>query len=267
MVPARPMVYCGYIAAIGCRGDYRGDTSFGLPPFRPLGQGIRALFFRLRLYRSLRLVVSCRTPWLGFSARRCRYWLAYPRRRVDSDNHTVPTHDLFSFSKPGAPWFAWEWLSDVIFALLFRVSGFKGVVLLAGAIIGIYSTIVLRHTFWRGANAMIALPLVLLGVGSSSVHFLARPHVFTFLFLAVAFWLIDADRRRTTRHLWLLIPLTVLWVNLHGGVFMFLACLGLLVLGSAGEVWLSRKSQDWRGSGALCAATRCCCARVRPRPS
>jgi hypothetical protein len=146
------------------------------------------------------------------------------------DNHTVPTHDLFSFSKPGAPWFAWEWLSDVIFALLFRVSGFKGVVLLAGAVIGIYSTVVLRHTFWRGANAMIALPLVLLGVGSSTVHFLARPHVFTFLFLAVAFWLIEADRRRTTRYLWLLIPLTVLWVNLHGGVFMFLACLALLVL-------------------------------------
>lgn len=153
-------------------------------------------------------------------------------------NHRVPTTDLFSFTKSGAPWYAWEWLSDVIFALLFRAAGFKGVVLCAGVIIGVYATIMLRYTFWRGANAMIALPLVLLGVGSSTVHFLARPHVFTFLFLAISLWLIERDRRSHTRYLWLLIPLTVVWVNLHGGFFIFLACLGLLVAGSMVEAWL-----------------------------
>jgi len=165
------------------------------------------------------------------------------------DHHAVPTHDLFSFSKPGAPWFAWEWLSDILFALTFRAAGFKGVVLLAGVVIGLYSTIVLRYTFWRGANAMIALPLVLLGVGSSTVHFLARPHVFTFLFLAVALWLIEWDRRQRTRYVWLLVPLTVVWVNLHGGFFMFLACLGLLVAGSAVEDCLDRIMSGRRMSG------------------
>src|ERR1700747_254161 len=59
-------------------------------------------------------------------------------------HHAVPTQDIFSFSKPGAPWFAWEWLSDVLFALLFRAAGFKGVLLMAGTIIALYPTIVLR---------------------------------------------------------------------------------------------------------------------------
>lgn len=153
------------------------------------------------------------------------------------DHHAVPTQDLFSFSKPGAPWFAWEWLSDVTLALLFRATGLKGIVLLAGVVIGLYSTIVLRHAFWRGANAMIALPLVLLGVGSSLMHYLARPHIFTLLFLAVGMWMLDRDRKLQTRLIWLLIPLSVLWVNMHGGFFIFLACLGLLVLGSAVEAW------------------------------
>ena len=40
--------------------------------------------------------------------------------------HAVPTHDLFSFTKPGAPWFAWEWLTDTWFGLLFRMGGLKG---------------------------------------------------------------------------------------------------------------------------------------------
>lgn len=150
-------------------------------------------------------------------------------------HHAVPTHDLFSFSKAGAPWFAWEWLSDVVFAVLFGVAGLKGPLLLTGVVIALYSTIMLRHTFWLGANAMIALPLVLLAVGSSTVHFLARPHVFTLLFLAAAMWLIDADRKRNTRWLWTLVPFSVLWVNLHGGVFMFLACLAILTAGCAVE--------------------------------
>src|ERR1039458_7447999 len=46
-------------------------------------------------------------------------------------NHLVPTHDMFSFSKPGGVWFAWEWLSDVIFAGLNGMFGLGGVVLLS----------------------------------------------------------------------------------------------------------------------------------------
>ena len=46
-------------------------------------------------------------------------------------NHLVPTHDVFSFSKPGGVWFAWEWLSDVIFAGLNGMWGLRGVVMLS----------------------------------------------------------------------------------------------------------------------------------------
>ena len=35
-------------------------------------------------------------------------------------HHAVPHHDLYSFSKPDAPWYAWEWLTDVIDGSLHR---------------------------------------------------------------------------------------------------------------------------------------------------
>ena len=44
-------------------------------------------------------------------------------------NHAVPTRDIFSFSKPGDPWFAWEWLSDVLFAWMNAHGGLRAVVL------------------------------------------------------------------------------------------------------------------------------------------
>jgi len=153
-------------------------------------------------------------------------------------HHAVPTQDLFSFSRAGAPWFAWEWLTDVMYAALFQMGGLKAIVLAAGLMIGIFSTVVLRYTLWRGANPLVALFSTLLAAGASSMHFLARPHLFTLLLVPVGFWVLEADRRKNTCWLWALIPVTVLWTNLHGGFVIFLACIALLVAGSALEAWL-----------------------------
>ena len=155
-------------------------------------------------------------------------------------HHAVPTQDLFSFSKAGQPWFAWEWLTDVLFAGLFRIGGLKAIVLFAGVMIGAYSTVLLRYAVWRGSNGLLAACICLFAVGGSSMHFLARPHLFTLLLLPACLWLVEADRRKNTPFLWLLVPITVLWTNLHGGFLIFIACLALLVCGSAVEAMLGR---------------------------
>ena len=153
-------------------------------------------------------------------------------------HHAVPTEDLFSFSRAGAPWFAWEWLSDLFYAALFQMGGLKAIVLASGLMIGLFAVIVLRYTLWRGANMLLAVFTTLLAVGGSSMHFLARPHLFTLLLVPVCVWVLEADRREKTRWLWALIPVTVLWTNLHGGFVIFLALIALLVAGSALEAWL-----------------------------
>jgi hypothetical protein len=156
-------------------------------------------------------------------------------------HHAVPTQDLFSFSRPGAPWFAWEWLTDVINAALFGIGGLKAIVLMAGSMIALFATVILRYTLWRGANPLVAAVTTMLAVGASSMHFLARPHLFTLLLLPMCLWVVEADRRKNTPWLWALIPVTALWTNLHGGFVVFLACLGLLVLACAIEVALGRR--------------------------
>jgi hypothetical protein len=155
----------------------------------------------------------------------------------------IPTQDLFSYSRPGAPWFAWEWLSDVVFAVMFRAAALKGVVLFSGVLIAGIFTVLLRYTLWRGANIMLALVVTLLAVGSSTIHFLARPHLFTLLLLPVAIWVVERDRRRPGHLVWALIPLTAVWANLHGGFVIFLVCLTLLVVGLAAESHLSGSGQ------------------------
>src|SRR6202050_618218 len=89
------------------------------------------------------------------------------------DHHSVPHQDLYSFSKPGAPWFAWEWGSDVFFGWLERIAGLKGVVLAAGVMLAAFALTLVRRMMWRGAHMFVALAVALLAVGSASIHFLA----------------------------------------------------------------------------------------------
>lgn len=154
------------------------------------------------------------------------------------DHQTVPYQDLYSFSKPGAPWYAWEWLADVVDGLLFRWAGLKGVVLAAGVLLALFATTLVRRMAWRGVHLLIAMLVSLLCIGSASIHFLARPHVFTLLLMSVSVWMIEADRARSSRRIWLLVPLTVVWTNLHGGFLAVIAVLGLTAVGTAVEAWL-----------------------------
>jgi hypothetical protein len=170
--------------------------------------------------------------------------------------HSVPVTDLFSFSKPHDAWFAWEWLTDVLYGALFGWTGLKAIVLLSGLIISATFTILLRHLLWRGVNLFIAIGLTLICTSAAAVHFHARPHLFTLLFLVTTLWMVDKDRRSHTRSIWLLIPLMVLWTNVHGGFLVMIAVLGLLTAGTAVEVWLFERwriKDVWRYGGLTLA--------------
>jgi len=41
----------------------------------------------------------------------------------------IPSGDIFSFTRPGQHWYAWEWLCAVLFAVLYGATGMKGLVI------------------------------------------------------------------------------------------------------------------------------------------
>jgi len=106
--------------------------------------------------------------------------------------------------------------------------------------------------------------VTLLSVGSASMHFLARPHVFTLLLLSISMAIIEADRRGAhPARIWWLVPITLVWTNLHGGFLVLIGLLGLAAIGAAGEAWLEkprggrpnwRPALRWAGLAAACGA-------------
>jgi hypothetical protein len=147
--------------------------------------------------------------------------------------HTVPHVDPFSSSMTGQPWFAWEWLYDVVVGWLDSVAGLNGVVLLTAVMIGAVFSWTFRLLVRRGTNILLALVLVLLAASAGMIHFFVRPHVGSWLFSVAWFWALDSSenesrsRKASSFLLWFL-PLTMLvWVNVHGGFLLGFVLLGI----------------------------------------
>jgi len=135
---------------------------------------------------------------------------------------------------------------------------------LAGVLLSLSATLLFRHMMWSGANILLALGATLLAAGASTVHYLARPHIFTFVGLTVSLWILDRDRQKPDAAVWWLVPLTALWVNLHGGFLAWLACLALVTAGCALKAALEPKGSPARF--APLRVTRCCWAPARSPP-
>ena len=86
----------------------------------------------------------------------------------------------------------------------------------------------------RKSNAIVALVVTMVAAAASSVHWLARPHLFTLLFMVLFYGALERVRDGRTRlagvpYLALLPVATILWTNLHGGFFV-----GILTIAAYG---------------------------------
>ncbi len=160
------------------------------------------------------------------------------------DTHQIPTRDLLSFTRAGQPRPPYEWLAQVIFTLTYRLLNLDGVVLLTAFLIAASIFLVYVDTTERSNAPIFSLILSLWAAAASSLHWLTRPHVFSFIFFVV--WVSWLEKVRTNKQfpIWLFPILMLIWANTHGGfIFGFLAWAAY----TAGWLWgVFRKSTTWR---------------------
>jgi hypothetical protein len=144
------------------------------------------------------------------------------------ETRSIPSVDVFSHTMGGEPFVPYEWLAETLSALAFQAAGLAGPALLHGAVIGLSLVLVYAQLRARGLPLLLALGVTVLVGATSAVHWLARPHVFTFLGTALFSYVLDGwfAGRLSRRTLWLLAPAMALWVNLHGGFLIGLILLG-----------------------------------------
>jgi hypothetical protein len=132
-------------------------------------------------------------------------------------NFEIPTSDIFSHSMHGAPLVPHEWLAQIAFGLAETLMGLNGAVLLTAVIIASTFFIKYSEMTQRGTFPIIAAFTVLWAAAASSIHWLARPHIFTFLFMAIWMRLLEDEAANRKQHPLFAFPLLMLiWANTHG---------------------------------------------------
>jgi hypothetical protein len=176
------------------------------------------------------------------------------------DHHAVPHTDVYSFTMRGAPWISTQWLAQVLYARAYAWFGWTGPVVLAAAASAATFALLARYLV-RHLSDSSTLTFVAVAFALTAPHLLARPHVLA-LPIMVA-WIGEliaaADRREAPS--FTLLPLMVLWANLHGGfVFglMMIAPVALDGLISAERAARRRLAVRWAIFALLALAASCC---------
>ncbi|HJU28291.1 MAG TPA: hypothetical protein VJ718_03925 [Candidatus Binataceae bacterium] len=152
--------------------------------------------------------------------------------------------DPFSYTAHGLPWLDHERIAEVIMAWTYMTGGIVGLKLFKLACTAITFVMIALTIAETGANRSIqscVLMVAAVGLGAA-IQF--RPQLFTFICFSALMLLLTRHNYGRTKRLWLIVPLMLLWANLHGGYLV-----GLLVFGFYGFVVVIRDvvvGKDWR---------------------
>src|SRR5512135_1260982 len=93
----------------------------------------------------------------------------------------MPTQDILSSTRAGQSRPPYEWLAQVLFALSYRILNLDGVVLLTSTAIAAAFAVVYLDSVRRSNWPILAMFTTFWAAAASSLHWVSRPHVFTFL--------------------------------------------------------------------------------------
>ena len=147
------------------------------------------------------------------------------------DTFSIPRQDPFSHISPALPWTAHEWLSEVIMAGIHHMFGLTGVAVFFAGVIGLTYYLIFKLLSHNNKYILVSLSVTLLVIASSTLHWLARPHVFSLLLMVVWYHILDFYQRDGFRGLYALPFLMLVWVNLHGGFIVGFVLLAVYAAG------------------------------------
>ncbi len=157
------------------------------------------------------------------------YWhLASGRWMVDHGD--ILRTDVFSSTVAGQPYSVGEWLGEVLLYLAYAADGWVGIVLLRGALVAVGAFFLTRAALRSGAHLIVALPVVILALLLSTIVWTDRPHLFTLALFPVLLDLLLASRAGRSRRLVAVVPLLLVWTDLHGGYALGLALVVLFAI-------------------------------------
>lgn len=137
------------------------------------------------------------------------------------NNKQIPTTDVFSWyaSANNYTWYAHEWLSDVIYFLIYKFIGIKGITVFSLLTLSINHLLIMKLTENKWKNhSNVAFLWFFYHIAISSLILQCRPFIFSFIFLNLELYLLYRFKEEENFKGIYFVPLiAILWCNMHGG--------------------------------------------------
>ena len=202
--------------------------------------------------------------WLIFFVITSLIFLAAARTALDTDlwwhlragEETITQgfpllEDHFSFTRMGTAWTNHSWLSQVIYYLIFRMTGFVGV----GILSALAATISMALLYFQmSGKPIVRAFLLVLGTLVAAVVWSPRPQVFSLVLFAVTGLILYVYKWRKRNFLGWLPIVFILWSNLHGGYPLGLILIGVTIAGEMVNRWIHpnlTKEMTWKEIGLI----------------
>ncbi len=134
--------------------------------------------------------------------------------------------DVLTFTAAGQEWVNQQWLSQVILATVFRGGGWLALQLLRVVLAGLSLGLLCRAAKDAGVSTRVAAWLTLGAAVLLLPTLQLRPQLFGVVCFTLVLWL-TAIRQRRSAAVWWIVPVVLLWTNLHGTFVLTFAVLGL----------------------------------------
>lgn len=159
------------------------------------------------------------------------YWHVLAGRELIDGVGPGQVGATWSFAPDPAAWVSTQWLSEVLLAGLYSLGGWSAFVVMRTLTAAIAMAVLSRTTLRGRPTALAAFPFLIASAAVMSVS-QERPQQATLVGAALLGGVLvrGLDAGRLPRW-WLVLPLTILWANLHGGWVLVPVALGLIAAG------------------------------------
>ena len=177
----------------------------------------------------------------------------------------IPHHDSLTSLSLGRVWVDQQWLAHLALYGLWAAGGWAAallsVVVIYTASFAVLATSARRLGASERSTAIVAIPCFLVGL-SNTVY---RAQIPSYLLFALVLGILLADARRPSRRVYFVLPLLVLWANIHGSVVLGAALVGLAgIVFAIGSVRQRVRPSAWLPRTAVLVVAPWLCVLASP---
>lgn len=167
------------------------------------------------------------------------------------ETRTIPHADIFSHTNTGRAWVMHEWLAQVCIYTIYALGSFPALIITFAAIIALTFAFVYAR---MPGKPFVAVFILLFAATATAPTWGVRPQMLSLLFASIFLYVLDRWSQaiahsphpspppsRQGRELWLLVPVMILWVNLHSGYALGLVIIAVYLFGAIVETFFAHR--------------------------